>query len=124
METHNSKQTIGKYDIYDLCRQSYPCKHFITDLETDVTKLLSGDIIFTMLANEGLSHPHFDEYEEYIRKRDFPTPEELYEKQRLKKESEERYKKQQELQRQRDEERAIAVKYSAGSYIERLKNRK
>ena len=59
-----------------------------------------GDDIFILLQNIGKSYKHFDDYAEFIRKRDHPTPEEISEKE-----------KQEE----------ITNKYKASSRLERLK---
>jgi len=71
---------IGKYKISKRCLLTYPCKHYITNLETGEQHLLLGDKIFVILQKDGLSIPHFDSYKEFIRKRDNPTMEELAEK--------------------------------------------
>lgn len=41
--------------------------------------MMSGDKIYRLLNKEGLSYKHFDCYTEYVRRQDFPTPEEIKE---------------------------------------------
>ena len=110
---------IGKYKISTLCLQTYPCKHYVVDTEkgNDIGTL-SGDRIFCMLRDEGISDPYFDEYAEFVRKRENPTPEELAERIAEKQRTLER------IARQRKESEELTKKtnqYKASSYLEKLK---
>ena len=51
-----------KYEISQMCLQSYPCQHDVRDMETGVTQTMSGDTIYKMLKKEGLTDPHFEMY--------------------------------------------------------------
>ena len=108
----NTFWCIGSHQISTLCLESYPCQHgTASGLET-------GDRIYQMLKSEGLSHPHFDQYEEHIRRREHPTEEEIVEmrlnRQRLA-ESEERYiKETAEIER-------VTNLFKASTRLERLR---
>lgn len=109
---------IGKYQISGGCFLSYPCIHDVTNTETGQRSQISGDKIFCMLRDDGLSDAHFDKYAEYIRKRDNPTSEELEEREANKK----RLEQSHEEQRKKREETAILTNtYKASSRLERLK---
>ena len=108
----NTYYTVGKYKISHVCYQTYPCKHNVEHIG-----LISGDKIHCMLKEEGLSHPHFD-YAEFIRKRDYPTDEEIAEKTQ----AETRIRESQKKYEQEQEERArITNMYKASSRLDRLK---
>ncbi len=118
---------VGKYKISSLCLHSYPCKHYVEfskygiDLLhcfTSKRKLYSGDHIFTMLANDNLSHPHFDVYKEFIRKRDNPTNEEMAVKRML---HEQHLKKMEQQKLEAANRKMIIDKYKSSTYIERKK---
>ena len=117
MERFNSFRKVGKYEISNTCLQSYPCKHNIR-FENGETKLMSSDKIFSLLKNEGLTDKHFDIYEEFIRKRDFPTPEEI-----KKRENEIQMMQQAAEQWNREfaEQQKIIDQYKASSRLEKLK---
>jgi len=114
----NSNFIIGKYEITDMCFLTYPCQHYVKNIETGTSQLMFGDRIFSMLKNDGLTYPHFDGYAEFIRKRDNPTKEELDEKLFRKKKMEEQMEKQR---KERDEIEKITNTYKASSRLERLK---
>ena len=84
---------VGNYYISNICLESYPCQHTVC-LESGVYELTSGAQIYRLLMSKGLSDPHFDKYKEYVRKIDFPTPEQ-------KKEAEEKIKIRQQLYEKR-----------------------
>lgn len=79
-----SYYTIGKYKISHMCFLTHPCKHYVENTYTYEITLMCGDEIYYMLKEEGLSNPHFNDYEEYVRKRDNPTIEEKEEMERKK----------------------------------------
>jgi hypothetical protein len=56
---------VGKYEISNMCLQTYPCKHRVYNKETGVSSIKSGVAIYSMLKNEGLSHEHFNEFATY-----------------------------------------------------------
>ncbi len=120
MKDLNSFFTVGKYNISTICLSTYPCKHYVTNNETNETFLYTGDRIYTLLKNDGLSHKHFDLYEEFIRKRDFPTPEEIVQKNKLKMEYEENLAKQKKEQEERNQ---IINSTKASSRLDRLKTK-
>lgn len=111
-------RTIGKYEISDLCLLSYPCQHYIKNTETGESSRMSGANIFCMLRDDGLSDTHFNDYAEYIRKRDNPTPEEIAEKETQNRINEERREQQK---REKEEKERITNSYKASSRLERLK---
>lgn len=71
---------VGKYMISDICFETYPCQHYVTNINTGESSRISGATIFCMLRDDKLSHPHFDKYREYIRKRENLIHENLAEK--------------------------------------------
>lgn len=112
---------VGKYEISNMCNKTYPCKHHIKNMETgEVQTYVLGDKIYEMLKADGISDPHFNEYKEFIRKRDNPTQEEIQEKiekERRIKESMDKWK------REREELAKITNTYKASSRLEKLKNK-
>ena len=114
----NKKNIIGKYEISDICLQSYPCQHYVKNIETGTAQLMFGDNIYSMLKNDGLTYPHFDCYVEFIRKRDNPTKEELDEKLFREKKMDEQMEKER---KEREEREKITNTYKASSRLERLK---
>jgi hypothetical protein len=117
MERFNTFRKVGKYEISTICLQSYPCKHYIR-FENGETMMMSGAKIYGLLNAEGLSDKHFDCYAEYIRRRDFPTPEEI--KQR----EEENLKIEQSIkirEKECNEQQKIVNQFKASSRIEKLK---
>jgi hypothetical protein len=56
---------IGEYEISDLCIQLYPCQHYVKHIKTGKTYRLYGDHICKLLKKDGLSHSHFDNYNNY-----------------------------------------------------------
>jgi len=42
--------------------------------------MISGDEIYRLFKSEGLYDKHIDKYAEFVRQRDFPTPEEIKER--------------------------------------------
>ena len=117
MERFNSFRKVGKYEISTICLQTYPCKHTIR-FENGETNIMSAPKIYTLLNAEGLSDKHFDYCAEYIRRRDFPTPEEI--KQR----EEENFKIEESIkirEKQYNEQQKIVNQFKASSIIEKLK---
>jgi len=110
-------RTVGKFQISDLCLQTYPCKHYII-FENGDKAMMSGDKIYTLLTDNQLSDDHFHCYGEYIRKRDFPTPEEIQQRAerviKMKQYNEDRIKKQKEQEQ-------IIQQYKASSRLDKLK---
>ena len=111
-----------KYNISELCMQtfyckSFPCQHYVTDTTTNVTRLMCATEIYTLLQKEGSSNPHFDYCAEYIRKRDFPTDQELEEQ------------KNHEFVTEKILEKQLFGKieqnksFSSSSYLERIKQK-
>jgi hypothetical protein len=88
-------------------------------LQTGKTWLYRADDIFVMLRNDGLSHPHFDEYKEFVSHNAKELRQKFYdevEKIRLNPLNAERDRKQKELD-------IIVNKTKASSRIEKLKNK-
>ena len=57
--------TKSKYIISDMCKESYPCKHYVTFPDGNKI-LMSGVKIYEMLAKENLEIPtHFKEYKDF-----------------------------------------------------------
>ena len=114
----NKCTVIGDYEISDLCFSSYPCQHYVKNTVTGRTKSMYGHDIYILLKDIGKSDKHFDIYAEYIRKRDHPTPEEIFER-----ENRERlFQEQAERRRiEREEQERITNQYKASSRLERLK---
>ena len=120
MGTSHSFRKIGKYKISHLCFESYPCKHFIK-FENGENKLMGSDQIYRLFKSEGLSDPHIDRHAEFVRKLDFPTPDEI--QKRI---------DDQLIQQQASEKRAeqyaeqekIINKYKASSRLDKLKQKK
>lgn len=76
MDIYNySFRKVGKYQMSNMCLQSYPCKHIIK-FETGEKTLMSGDKIYRLFKSEGLSDNHIDVYAEWVRQNDFSNPEE------------------------------------------------
>ena len=116
MEDLHKYTIIGNFEISDLCLQTYPCKHNVKNRITCESSLMYGDEIFILLKNIGKSHKHFDDYAEFIRKRDHPTLEEISEKEALIKTL---YREQKERKIEKQEK--ITNQYKASSRLERLK---
>ena len=58
---------VGNFKIGNACHLCFPCKHTIIETSSDgvdgTEKLMSGDDIYVLLKNNGLSHVHFNRYE-------------------------------------------------------------
>ena len=119
MDGFNRFRTVGKYKISNICLQTYPCKHYIT-FENGETEMMSGDEIYRLFKSEGLYDKHIDSYAEFVRQRDFPTPEEIKEREddriRMQQITEKRAKEENERQQ-------IVNQYKASSRLEKLKNK-
>lgn len=114
----NKFTVAGNYEIYDLCLETYPCKHSVKNTVTGEMSIMSGAEIFILLKDMEKSDEHFDIYAEYIRKRDHPTPEEIYERENR----ETRLQEQNErLRIKKEEQKSIINQYKASSRLERLK---
>lgn len=115
----NSFIKIGKYEISNICLETYPCKHYIK-FENGETELMSGDKIYRLFKSEGLTYHHIDSYAEWVRQHDFPSPEEIKKKEddqlRIRQASEKRAKEQAEQQK-------IVNQYKASSRLDKLKNK-
>lgn len=120
MDLFKECYTVGKYEISSICLQTYPCKHRVTNTETNETRMYSGDKIYTLLKNDGLSHKHFDQYAEFIRKQYFPTCEEIAQKLASRMEIE----RQNEIRRKEGEEKQkIIDSTKASSVLSKLKSK-
>jgi hypothetical protein len=108
---------VGDYKISNTCLQSYPCKHYV-QLKNGESKVMSGHDIYRMFASEGLHYPHIDNYAAFVRRADFPTPEELEEDRQQKITSELAYLKQ--LKETEEKQKEIHM-YKASSRIDKLK---
>jgi hypothetical protein len=118
MDDINSYRTVGKYQISNMCLQSYPCQHSIINTETGETKKMYGSAIYTLLKEDKLSDAHFDEYAEYIRRHEHPTVGELADKRHYEKTMQENnlaHKKRKE------EQDAITNQFKASSRLDKLK---
>jgi hypothetical protein len=71
--------------VSKFCMLTMPCKHRIIDISTGKHDIMSGDKIYRLLRKHNIKHSHFDYYEEYVRQRDFPTPEEIAKREQEKK---------------------------------------
>lgn len=119
-QMEKSYYTVGHYRISTECLQTYPCKHYVKDVNSNVDELrmMCSDKIYKMLKNENLSHAHFNEYEEFVRKHENPTVEELAEKQI---EEDRVQEEMQKREKEQEEKNAIIDKYKASTHLERLK---
>ena len=114
----NKCRLIGDYEISDICLLTYPCQHYVKNTITGESSRMMGDKIYTMLKEKGLSDKHFDDYAEYVRKRDNPTPEELAER----RERERKFQEQRDKQKkEREEQERLTNQYKASSRLEKLK---
>jgi hypothetical protein len=80
--------------------------------------MMLGDKIYTLLDAEGLSDKHFDYCAEYIRRRDFPTSEEIKQREEKKLKIEESIKIRE---KECNEQQKIVNQFKASSVIEKLK---
>ena len=120
----NNFYDIGKQRVSKVCLETYPCQHHITDMTIGDKFMSYGSHFYIKLRDEGLSHPHFDKYKEYVRKIENPTPEEIIAREKELKEREDRIIKQEEERKKvKEEQDKITNKYKASSYIARLKAR-
>jgi hypothetical protein len=118
MLNFDSFRKVGKYEISNTCLHTYPCQHIIK-YEKE-TKLMFADKIYRLFKSEGLFDEHIDSYSEWVRQRDFPTPEEI-------KERKNNIIKNHQASENRAIEEAERVKivdqYKASSRLEKLKNK-
>jgi hypothetical protein len=114
----DSFRKIGKYEISNKCLHSYPCKHTIK-FENGETQIISGDKIYRLFKSEGLSDTHIDSYAEWVRQRDFPSPEEI-----KKREDDLLIIQQDSKKRAKEviEQQKIVNHYKASSRLDKLKN--
>ena len=119
MEELNSFRKVGKYQISNICLETYPCQHFVKFKNGEITRLFSHEI-YRLFKSEGLSDSHIDGYAEYVRQCDNPTLEEItkreHEKIKIQQDSEKR--KQAEVERQ-----IIVNQSKASSRIDKLKSK-
>ena len=76
MELLNSFRKVGKYEISNICLETYPCQHYVK-FKNGETKILFGDKIYRLFKSEGLTDPHIDSYAKWVREHDFPSLEEI-----------------------------------------------
>jgi hypothetical protein len=109
---------IGKYEISNMCLESYPCKHRIK-FENGETQILSGDKIYCLFKSEGLSDAHIDSYAEWVSQFYLPSPEEIktHEDDLL---IIQQYSKKRE--KEAIEQQKIVNQYKASSRLDKLKN--
>ncbi len=114
----------GNYEIENMCYETYPCQHYVTNKQTGERTMMSGNDIFCLLRDNGFNCEHFDEYREYVRRIEHPTEEEMRENERRKKRWEEAIKRQeQERKQEKIELERVTNKYKASSYLDKLKER-
>lgn len=77
VEPMKDSYQVGKFRITHDCYLTYPCQHYIQDLETGEVKRRFGHQIFQKLKQYGLSHEHFNAYEEYIQKHENPIKDDV-----------------------------------------------
>ena len=111
----------GKYEVYNLCMLTSPCKHYVRNTDTDKIYLMNGLDIYDTLHKEGIHDAHFDQYAEASKNRKNPSEEDK----RLLKEYE---KLELEMQRERQKEKdtikrqkELGEQYKASSRLEKLK---
>jgi hypothetical protein len=123
MKRLNRYEKIGKYEISEICLQSYPCQHYIKFNDGEI-KTMRADNIYRLFKSEGLSYPHIDEYAEYVRQRDFPTPEEIKKRKDDFREASEKRAKENEIRAKEEAEQQKTIdQYKASSRIDKLKNK-
>lgn len=126
------EQTVGGLRIGRFCRavqnaagRNLPCQHTVLVNDGKQYCELSGDQIYVHLHKQGLDHYHFDKYAEYVRKRDFPTPEDIEEAERIKQQDAEEIarieKEKQELEAQQMASQDNTNQNKASSRLEKLK---
>lgn len=117
IDTDNYR-TVGQYLISKTCKKLYPCRHEVIDTQTGTEVGMSGTAIYTMLLKDGLSDSHFDEYKEYIRKQEHPTPEEIAETQKRVDEMNQLMSAQKNPQEENDKK---MHQFKASSRLDKLK---
>lgn len=109
---------IGPYQISNRVKKVYPPIHTVIDMRNGETRQRSGPAIYEMLLAEGISDSHFNQYADFIRKRDYPTEKEIAERIAY----EEKRKARAEIRkREQEEQTKIIDTYKASSYLEKLK---
>lgn len=112
----NKKWTVGNYEIHSGCMESWPCQHWIKNIQTKKMSIRYGTEIYKMLKKDNLSHPHFEEYKDYKDIQDIFDAEEIDES--------EFYRKEEEEIKQLKEKRELDLlidKTKASSRLEKLK---
>lgn len=107
-----------------LCICTLPCLHYVEFKQEQPKRIrirMKGDDIYKHIqAENGTMPEHFKFYEEYIRKMEHPTPEEIEDE----RQKEEARKKQYEEQAKKAQELTKLIHDTkASSYIEKLKNK-
>jgi hypothetical protein len=113
----NNNWTVGKYEIHGGCMESWPCQHWIKNIQTKKMSIRYGTEIYKMLKKDNLSHPHFEEYKDYKGvQEDLSDTDEIDES--------EFYRKEEEEMKKLQEKRALDSlidKTKASSRLEKLK---
>lgn len=93
----------SKYHIYGMCSRTTPCTHTLHYFDNHVKdQSINGDDLVRYCNNNNLPVPHhFEQYIDYVRQMDNPTPEERVEnnlrQQLVKQKSDQRIQSQQKL---------------------------
>ena len=108
-----------KIQIAQKCRKTFPCKHCVHFPKRKPYingREMTGVEIYKMLKEDGFSHPHFDKYEEYIRRQTNTTEEEIDDELKAKIKLQ-----QEELQNAYEENQQLTNAYKASSRLDKLK---
>ena len=58
----NAHTQYGPYLIKNICLQTLPCQHYVTDTRTGKTTLMLATDVLRLLDAEKITAPHFEVY--------------------------------------------------------------
>jgi len=126
--TSNKCYSCGPYEISNMCLESMPCKHYVTNTSVMLANdepclnLMNGLDIYRLYKSEGLTIPeHFQRYAELVRQQDFPTQDEINAAKQMKKDKDELIHKQNETHLKDIDLLEDNKRFASSSRLEKLK---
>jgi hypothetical protein len=132
MQTKKEFRKIGNMYVSTMCLDTMPCQHVVQSKLSFFSLFgkpkhvtMNGADIYRELQKQNVSDPlHFDNYKEYVRRIDSPTPEEMEENKRRAERDKENLKTSEERMRMAQEEEFARQqewkRFSSSSRIARL----
>lgn len=118
MDETETFQNFGRFEISNVCLESYPCEHYVR-FKTGGGVTMGGVEIHCLLKSSGLSDPHFDVFAEFVNE---DSPDDIERRKTMLLEVEE-YAKQRQA-KEETEQRMVVSQTKASSRLNKLKQKK